>query len=363
MAGGLRDEGRELHPPSHPVNHLRSITYVGNFLSSHGLNPTYSELLVPELKRSGFSVQTASSFWNPFLRLGDVIQKIVRTPRHRACVIIDLYSGPRAFYAACLASDLCAWLGKPYILVLHGGTLPGRLKNSGKALERILSRAARIVSPSRYLASSLAGVCQAEIIPNAINLADYPFRLRGPVEPKCFYLRALHRNYGPLVAIEALALASKKLPSSLLRMAGPVMDDCRPECEQLIASRGLSGRVTLLGRIAKSEIQTEGNRADLFLNPTFVDNTPVSVVEAMAMGLCIISTNVGGLPYLLKDGHTALLVPPRDPAALADKISQLVANPDLARTLSRNARAEAENMDWSCVLPHWKNVIDSVCQN
>jgi glycosyltransferase involved in cell wall biosynthesis len=342
---------------------VRQVTYIGNFLSIHGLNPTYSELLVPELRRSGYRVQSASSFWNPFLRLADVVQKILRTPRRRACVIIDLYSGPRAFHAACLASDLCAWLGKPYVLVLHGGTLPDRLKHSGKALVRILSRAARIVSPSRYLASSLVEVCQAEIIPNAINLADYPFRQRGPVEPKCFYLRALHRNYGPLVGIEALALASKKLPSALLRMAGPEMDGCRPECEQLIASHGLSGRVTLLGRISKSEIQHEGNRADIFINPTFVDNTPVSVVEAMAMGLCIIATNVGGLPYLLKDGHTALLIPPRDAGALADKICQLVANPDLARTLSRNARAEAESMDWSCVLPHWKRIVESVCQN
>ena len=227
----------------------------------------------------------------------------------------------------------------------------------------MLSRAARIISPSRYLASSLSEVCRAEVIPNAINLADYPFRQRGPVEPRCFYLRALHRNYGPLVGIQALALVSKKLPAALLRMAGPEMDGCRAECEQLITSNGLNGNVTLLGRISKSEIQNEGNRADLFINPTFVDNTPVSVVEAMAMGLCIISTNVGGLPYLLKDGQTALLVPPRDAGTLADKICQLVANPDLARTLSRNARVEAEGMDWSCVLPHWKRVIDSVCQN
>lgn len=345
------------------MSNLPSITYVGNFLSRHGLNPTYSELLVPEFKKLGYRVQSASSFWNPFLRLADVIQKIVRTPRKRACVIIDLYSGPRAFQAARVASVLCSRLGKPYVIVLHGGTLPDRLEGSRKILARILSRAAHVVSPSRYLASSLAEVCRPEVIPNAINLADYPFRPRGPVEPKCFYMRALHRNYGPLVGIEALALASKKHPSALLRMAGPEMDGCRGECEKLIESSGLSGRVTLLGRISKSDIQNEGNRAEIFINPTFVDNTPVSVVEAMAMGLCIISTNVGGLPFLLKDGHTALLVPPRDAGALADKICQLVADPELALALSRNARAEAEKMDWSCVLAPWKRILDSVCQH
>jgi len=327
------------------------------------LNPTYSELLVPELRHSGYYVQSVSSFWNPFLRLGDVVKAILQTPRRRACVIIDLYSGPRAFHAARVASALCSRLGKPYVLVLHGGTLPDRLKASRKALVAMLSRAARIVSPSRYLAKSLAEVCEAEVIPNAINLVDYPFRERTSVEPKCFYLRALHRNYGPLVAIEALAIASKRLPAALLRMAGPEMDNCRAECEQLITAHGLTRRVALLGRISKGEIQSEGRRADIFINPTFVDNTPVSVVEAMAMGLCIISTNAGGLPYLLKDGRTALLVPPRDAGALADKICQLVASPDLARTLSRNARAEAEAMDWSCVLPRWNRIIESVCQS
>src|SRR5256885_977514 len=110
------------------------ITYLGNFLSKRGSNPTYPEFLTPELERLGYVVQTASSFRNPFLRLTDVVQKILRTPKRRACVIISLYSGPRAFPAACLQSTLCARFGRPYILVLHGGDLPNRLKHSQKRL-------------------------------------------------------------------------------------------------------------------------------------------------------------------------------------------------------------------------------------
>jgi glycosyltransferase involved in cell wall biosynthesis len=204
----------------------------------------------------------------------------------------------------------------------------------------------------------MAEVCQVDVVPNAVDLSRYPFRQRGPVAPNCFFLRALHRNYGALVAIEALALVSKSFPEATLRLAGPEMDDCRPECEQLISARGLAGRITMLGRISKEEVAREGNQADIFINPTFVDNTPVSVVEAMAMGLCIVSTNVGGLPYLLKDGQTALLAPPRQAESIADRICQLVRDPALAAALSRNARAEAESLDWRCVLPNWREVIE-----
>lgn len=336
------------------------ITYVGNFLSGHGLNPTYSELLVPELERFGYCVERASSFLNPVLRLTDTIQKILRTPKRRSCVIIDLYSGPRAFEAACLSSQLCVRLGKPYIIVLHGGKLPSRAKESRGKLSRVLSGAARIISPSSYLASELSELCHAEVIPNAIDVGQYPFRRRGPVSPKCMYLRALHRNYGPVIAIEALALVLREFPMASLRMAGPEMDDCRVDCERRITEHGLGGRVGLLGRIAKPEVKREGNEADIFLNPTLVDNTPVSIVEAMAMGLCIVSTNVGGLPHLLEDGRTALLVAPNSAQALAAGIRRVVADPELAARLSSNARRQAETMDWQRVLPRWNKVIDSV---
>jgi glycosyltransferase involved in cell wall biosynthesis len=210
------------------------------------------------------------------------------------------------------------------------------------------------------LAETLGSLASINVIPNALNLEDYPFRLRERVLPSCFYLRAIHRNCGALIAIEAMGRVHQEYSSVTLNLAGPEMDDCRGECERLIAHYGLSGRVTLLGRISKPEIVRYGSQADIFLNPTFADNTPVSVVEAMAMGLCIVATRVGGLPYLLNHNETAVLVDPGDPAAFAEAVLRILRDPGLAVRISQNARREAEGMDWNRVLPSWKKIIQSV---
>jgi glycosyltransferase involved in cell wall biosynthesis len=102
------------------------------------------------------------------------------------------------------------------------------------------------------------------------------------------------------------------------------------------------------------------SRGDIFLNTTNVDNTPISVLEAMACGLCVVSTNVGGIPYLLEHEHDALLVPPDDPAAVATAVRRLLTEPDLAEQLSRNARQKAEKFDWSIILPQWEALLISV---
>jgi glycosyltransferase involved in cell wall biosynthesis len=99
------------------------------------------------------------------------------------------------------------------------------------------------------------------------------------------------------------------------------------------------------------------NGADIFLNTTNVDNTPVSIMEAMASGLCIVSTNVGGISYLLEHERDALLVPPDDPEAMAGAVRRLLTEPELAARLSNNARRKAEEFDWATVLPKWKELL------
>jgi glycosyltransferase involved in cell wall biosynthesis len=95
-------------------------------------------------------------------------------------------------------------------------------------------------------------------------------------------------------------------------------------------------------------------RGDLFLNTTNVDNTPVSVLEALACGLCVVSTAVGGIPYLLTDEHDALLVPPEDAPTMAQAVRRVLCQPELAATLSRHGRAKAETFAWPGVLSQWE---------
>ena len=80
----------------------------------------------------------------------------------------------------------------------------------------------------------------------------------------------------------------------------------------------------------------------------------------MACGLCIVSTRVGGIPYLLEDGSDALLVPPNDPDAMAAAVRRILTEPGLAERLSRNARQKASGFDWRTILPRWEALFTEI---
>jgi glycosyltransferase involved in cell wall biosynthesis len=123
---------------------------------------------------------------------------------------------------------------------------------------------------------------------------------------------------------------------------------------------GVEDRIEFPGGVTKATVPGWLDRFDIFLNTTNVDNTPVSVMEAMACGLCVVSTNVGGLPYLLADGEDALLAEPGDAVSLARAVSRVLAEKGLSGRLSRNARKKVEQFDWSITIPQWETLLRSL---
>ncbi|MGC8827013.1 MAG: glycosyltransferase family 4 protein, partial [Anaerolineae bacterium] len=119
---------------------------------------------------------------------------------------------------------------------------------------------------------------------------------------------------------------------------------------------GVLERIAFPGGVPKAEVPAWLDKGDIFINTTNVDNTPVSVMEAMACGLCIVSTDVGGIPYLLEHERDALLVPAGGADAMAEAVQRILTEPGLAERLSRNARAKAEGFDWSVILPAWEQI-------
>jgi len=119
---------------------------------------------------------------------------------------------------------------------------------------------------------------------------------------------------------------------------------------------GIADRITFQGPVPKSEVAYWLSTADIFLNTSNVDNTPISVLEAMASGLCVVSTDVGGLQYLMTDERDALLVPPADPQRFVGAVRRLLTEPGLAESLSTNARRKAEKSAWSGILPEWERL-------
>jgi glycosyltransferase involved in cell wall biosynthesis len=125
------------------------------------------------------------------------------------------------------------------------------------------------------------------------------------------------------------------------------------QLRQLTRELGLEDIVHFEGRLERDEVVALYGQADAMVNPTTVDNMPNSVLEAMACGLPVISTNVGGVPYLLTDGETGLLVPTRDPQALANAILRLFSDRALQQRLRSNALKEVERYSWHRVRDQW----------
>ena len=333
---------------------------VGNFLSHHLGTIAVCEELAAKLRTAGWPVLTTSDRPDRLGRVRDMVATIWRRRRDYAVAQVDVFSGA-AFLNAEAACLTLRRAGKPYILTLHGGNLPAFAAGRPGRVGRLLRSAAVVTTPSGYLLERMRPFAPAGVdlllLPNPVDLGAYAYRPRPQPRPHLVWLRAFHAIYNPALAAEVVARLAPDFPDTRLIMVGPDKGDgSRQQTEATIARLGIAHRVNLVGGVPKSEVPAWLDRGDIFLNTTTVDNTPISVMEAMAAGLCVVSTNVHGIPYLLDDGREALLVPPGDPAAMAGAVRRLLCEPGLAERLSRAARAKVERSSWEHVLPAWEGL-------
>ncbi len=320
-----------------------------------------SEDLAVSLKSAGWPVLTTSDRHNRFDRLFDSLLTVWRQRHNYSVAHVDVFSGP-AFVWAELVCWALRMAKKPYVLTLRGGNLPAFAQGSGKRVQRLLQGSSAVTTPSRYLHEQMRPFHKGLVLlPNPLDLARYSFKHRAHLAPNLTWLRAFHDIYNPSMAVRVVALLAKDFPAVRLVMIGPDKGDGSHELlKDLAVKLHVAGRVTCTGPVRKTEIPDHLQEGDIFLNTTRVDNTPVSVLEAMACGLCIISTNVGGIPYLLDDEYDALLIPADDHVAMAKAVQRLLTEDGLAERLSGNARRKVEQFDWSNIFPRWEALLTGV---
>lgn len=336
----------------------KSALLVGNFLSATNTTRSVCEDLADRLSSAGWSVLTTSRKANRLSRLLDMMGTVWRERDRYAAAQVDVFSGA----AFTWAEVVCWMLGrirKPLVLTLHGGNLPAFAERWPGRVRRLLSCAAVVTVPSRYLHEEMKSYrADLQLLPNPLDVVHYPFRLRSHPRPRLIWLRAFHRTYNPSLIPRLLAELRIEYPSLEVIMIGPDKHDGSLEETRILAAElGVSNRIMFPGGISKREISQWMNKGDIFLNTSQVDNTPISVIEAMACGLCVVSTNVGGIPYLLENNFDALLVPANDPAAMAGAVRRILTVPELAAQLSLNARRKVEQFDWSITLKQWEAVL------
>ncbi|MAN26662.1 MULTISPECIES: glycosyltransferase family 4 protein [Mesonia] len=334
----------------------RKILYLGNKLAKHGKTLTAIEFLAPKLQEENYEVIAVSDKKNKVLRMFVMLSAVMLRGRYVDFLLIDTYSTANFWYAY-LSAKIARKKQLPYLCILHGGDLPKRLVHSKKQSQELFGNAKMNIAPSAYLMNVFqeAGYRKLTYIPNPIDLAQYTFEKRVFTLPKLLWVRSFSEIYNPQLAILILEELKKDYPQAELCMIGPDKDGSLEKCKQLAAHKNL--RIKFTGKLSKKEWIKLSKEYNFFINTTNFDNTPISVIEAMALGLPVISTNVGGLPYLISDREDGILVEKEQVVPFVREIKALINDPMFANQLATKARQKVKQFDWKVVKEEWKAVL------
>jgi L-malate glycosyltransferase len=245
-------------------------------------------------------------------------------------------------------------LGKRAVLHYHSGEAEDHLARWGSLVHPWLGLAHSLVVPSDYLREVFARHGHAtRVIPNVVDLERFRWRERPPARARLLSTRSLEPHYGVHHTLEAFALLRRRYPEATLAIAGCGSQEARlrRRAEEL----GCGG-VSFVGRVEPADMPRLCEASDVFVNSSLVDNQPVSILEAFAAGLPVVTTPTGAIGEMVRHGETGLLVPPRDPRAMARSLAQLLAEPELGRRLARRARQEVAAYTWPRVRGAWAEV-------
>lgn len=267
-----------------------------------------------------------------------------------------------ASYWSFLVAPASAWMiarlrGKKTLIHYHSGEARDHLRRFRSA-RPVLKRADRLVVPSGYLVEVFGEFgLAAQAIPNIVDAAQFSFRVRRPLRPHLVCTRGFHPYYCIDVVVRAFAEVQETFPDARLDLVGggPLETDIRNLVQQMRLTR-----VDFKGVAAHNEIGRFYDDADIFINGSRLDNMPVSVLEAFASGMPVVSTEPEGMRYVVEHERTGLLSAPGDATALAKNVIRVLQDSALAERLVSNAREEFRRCSWPAVRGQWLDVYQAL---
>jgi len=308
------------------------------------INPTFPPALRRLRRRRGLRTVVNQALYLPgLLRL------------RRADVAHIVSARGLSFVLASLPAILAARsFGKRAVLHYHHGAAEDHLARWGPLVHPWLRLVDEIVVPSEFLRAIFARHgYRTRVIRNIVDTSRFRYRERRILRPRLLSTRNLELYYRVDYTLEAFARVKARYPDATLTVGGFGSQEGR--LRRLAGSLAVEG-IRFIGRVEPEAMPRCYDDADIFLNSSVIDNQPVSVLEAFAAGLPVVSTGVGDLAALVRDRETGLRVPTRDPGAMADAVVMLLEHPDFAAALARRARQEAERYTWARVRHEWAAV-------
>jgi glycosyltransferase involved in cell wall biosynthesis len=352
---------------------LAHITIVAPHVTkSGGGQALHAAGLAQHLRREGYAIDLlpidpefpAGARWvrrMPYLRT--LLNQALYLPSLSALRRSDIVHVSSCSYWSFLLAPLPAMImgrlfGKPVVLNYHSGEAADHLARWGLLVHPWLSLADEIVVPSQYLRQVFASHgYETRVIHNTVDTSRFQYRVRDPIRPRLLSTRNFEWYYGVDQTLRAFKLIQCTYPDATLDIAGAGSRDA--ELRELARSLGLTG-VRFLGPVSPSDIPALHRRADVLINSSLIDNQPLSILEAMASGLPIVSTGTGDIPNMIEHGVSGTIVPPKDPAAMAAAVVFLLRSPGRAREMAARAVARLDRYAWDSVGAQWSALYSDV---
>ena len=280
--------------------------------------------------------------------------------RLRRADVVHIFSASYWSFALSVAPAILVAreFGKRVVLNYHSGEAGDHLARWGVSVHPWLRLVDEIVVPSEYLRAVFARHgYRARVVRNVVDTRRFRYRDRVELRPRLVSSRSLDPHYRVENTLEAFVLLRGRYPDATLTLAGDGRE--RARLTRLAGALGGDG-IRFLGRVEPVAMPRVYDAAEIFVNSSIVDNQPLSVLEAFAAGLPVVSTATGDIAALVRDGETGLVVPPGDPSAMAKAVTTLVEHPERALRMARSARDRVEEYGWPRVRDQWAAVYAEV---
>ncbi|HEY4373047.1 MAG TPA: glycosyltransferase family 4 protein [Burkholderiales bacterium] len=299
-----------------------------------GLTTQWPVRLISTHRDGGFVPKLAA--W------GTALARFAALVLSRRCACAHLHTASRASFWRKYSFYLLARVaGVPVIWHVHGGAFDRFFAESGAWRRRLirgaLRNAFRVVALSPRWAAFLREACpgaEVVVVPNGVAVAEPPAPMAREVHCVLFMGR-ITGDKGVFDLLEALRAITPYWPQARLRIAGTGAEEAMARRAREL---GMADRLEFLGWVTGTHKEAAIAGAGVLVLPSYIEGLPVILLEAMALGTPVIATRVGGVPELVQDGETGLLVEAGDTTALAAALLRILSEPGLAARLGGQGR-------------------------
>ena len=324
---------------------MKRVLLICNFKPGVGGISGQVEALQRHLVEEGFTADVFSCRGSAMKRLLMPFS-LFRKVRHYDFAHIHCCSG-WGFLPAVLGVGIAKLAGKRVILTYHGGGGSTFFAKHERLVKHYLMRTDANVVLSGFLGDVFDKYrIPYSIIPNIIELDETLYRKRLTVKPDFICIRSHEEIYNIPCIFRAFKRVQEKIPNATLTLVGD--GSLHDTLVSQASSMGLDN-VRFTGRVHNREIYDYLDKTDIMLSSPTVDNMPVSLLEAMNAGLLVISSNVGGVPYMIENGQTGLLFPSNDDSALAQCMLLSLENIQDTLRIMEAAHNEVKKYSWESV--------------